>query len=311
MNFFKKYSSWSHVKCLWRLNKFNFQKSLYATGVDRSKYFCLHMSFLLIAKNLFYLATEPYLTSLKSNRQRTSTGRAPSLISDIWLHLGLQKHSFVHEGRDLCGYMHASTFILLTCWGIHVQVSEWIGTSCTLEIEIPSAVSQTILFIYLFLSRAATSYNLQDKVPLGFSFHIPQCFGYMNALYLDNAGSEEPLAQPSAEPIIPAEIRLCTVIMLYASRVVAFQSQPGLRCDSGNSELPGRRKQEHVIQSHSHHLISMTNEGDECWKSEEERIFPWRKRNGIETIMFYGLTLTKGSEISIRSISTIVSGYTY
>lgn len=169
------------------------------------------------------------------------------------------------------------------------QVSEWIGTSCTLEIETPSTVWQTIL--YFFCPEQPLHTICKTKF-LGFLSFTRQCFEYMNALYLDNAGSEEPLAQPSAEPITPSEIRLCTVIMLYASRAVIIQSQPVLRCDPGNGELPGRRKQEHVTQSYSHHLISMTNEGDECWRSEEESIFPWRKRNGIETIMFYGLTST-------------------
>lgn len=130
------------------------------------------------------------------------------------------------------------------------------------------------------------------KFLLGFLSITPQCFGCMNALYLDNVGSEEPLAQPSVEPIPPSEMRLCTVIMLYASIAVVIQSQPGFIRDLGNSELPGRRNQEHITQSHSHHLISTTIEDDECWKNEEENIVPWRKRNGIEIVMSYGLAST-------------------
>lgn len=71
----------------------------------------------MLAKNVFYLAMELYLTSLKCIMQRTRTGRAPSLILDIWHQLGLQDCSFVYEGRDLCGCMNSSMFTLLTLCG--------------------------------------------------------------------------------------------------------------------------------------------------------------------------------------------------
>ena len=135
---------------------------------------------------------ELYLTSLKCSMHRTRTGRASSLILDIWHQLGPQDCSFVCEGRDLCGCRHSSIFTLLTLWGTQ-QVSERIGTSCTLEFQTPGAVLQTILFsvaLQLPLHTICNTNSLSSFLSI-----TPQHFGYVDALYLNNAVPKESLSQ--------------------------------------------------------------------------------------------------------------------
>lgn len=79
-----------------------------------------------------------------------------------------------------------------------------------------------------------------------------------------------------------------------------IQIQPDLGCDSVNSELlPGRRKQEQLSQSHSHHFTCIPNEGGgRHWESkagkENTVSFLEGREMEVKTVMFLALNPHKG-----------------